>query len=120
MNLISSYPMAPNDFMNGNTGIVATGVSALVAAFLTLRRFLSSDRAERRKETADVNSIDRIMRLLEIERRRADNAEARADQFARERNEAVQMIGALRGEVAALSQRVSDLQESLLKYKRPE
>jgi hypothetical protein len=113
MNLTFRAPMTPNEFGGENTGlvgIISTAAAAFVGAFLFLRRWLSSDANERRKDQADVDAIDRLMKLLDSERKRADDAEARADQFAKERNDAVKMIGELKGEIAALRQKVESLE----------
>ncbi|MOA22224.1 hypothetical protein D3C78_1427700 [compost metagenome] len=54
-------------------------------------------------DTADIAVVRRLTELLDIERDARREAEAKADQFAKERNELVVTVGRLQGEVVALT-----------------
>ncbi|MNH35205.1 hypothetical protein D3C79_958720 [compost metagenome] len=75
----------------------------MLGAFLWLRKWLSRDAAERAMDTADIAVVRRLTELLDIERDARREAEAKADQFAKERNELVVTVGRLQGEVVALT-----------------
>lgn len=101
--------MDPTDLGPGTvTWLSGTG-TVLLGAFLWLRRWLSRDAAERAMDSADITAIRRLTELLDIERDARREAEAKADQLARERNELVLTVGRLQGKVLALTGRVGDL-----------
>ncbi|MCY1417730.1 hypothetical protein D9M71_332710 [compost metagenome] len=95
--------MDPTDLGPGTvTWLSGTG-TVLLGAFLWLRKWLSRDAAERAMDTADIAVVRRLTELLDIERDARREAEAKADQFAKERNELVVTVGRLQGEVVALT-----------------
>ena len=79
----------------------------LLGAFLWLRKWLSKDAAERAMDSADVAVIRRLTELLDIERDARREAETKADQLARERNELVLTVGRLQGKIMVLSSQLS-------------
>ncbi|WP_085706459.1 chemotaxis protein [Pseudomonas sp. B8(2017)] len=87
----------------GGSGIVLTG------ALLWVRRFLSKDAADRAMDTADIGTVRRLNDLLDSEREARKLAEARADQFAKERNDLAAMAGRLEGKIEALTSQVGQL-----------
>ncbi|RII76625.1 chemotaxis protein [Pseudomonas monteilii] len=99
--------MDPTDLGPGTvTWLSGTG-TVLLGAFLWLRKWLSRDAAERAMDSADVAVIRRLTELLDIERDARREAETKADQLARERNELVLRVGRLQGRIMVLSSQLS-------------
>ncbi|MEX5502435.1 chemotaxis protein [Pseudomonas putida] len=99
--------MDPTDLGPGTvTWLSGTG-TVLLGAFLWLRKWLSRDATERAMDSADIAVIRRLTELLDIERDARREAEAKADQFARERNELVISVGRLQGKVLALTSQLA-------------
>ncbi|GEM_PF-167554 len=97
--------MDPTDLGPGTvTWLGGTG-TVLLGAFLWLRKWLSRDAADRAMDTADIGVVRRLNELLDIERDARREAQARADQFAKERNELVVTVGRLEGKIEALTSR---------------
>ena len=95
--------MDPTDLGPGTvTWLSGTG-TVLLGAFLWLRKWLSRDAAERAMASADIAVIRRLTELVDIERNARREAEAKADQLAKERNELVMTVGRLQGKVMVLS-----------------
>lgn len=87
--------MDPTDLGLGTvTWLGGTG-TVLLGGFLWLRKFLSKDAADRAMDNADIGS--RLNELLDSEREARKLAEARADQFAKERNELAAAVGRMGG-----------------------
>jgi hypothetical protein len=92
------FAMDPTDLGSGTaTWLGGTG-TVLLAAFLWLRKFLSKDAADRAMDNADIFTLRRLNELLDSERVARKEAEARADQFAKERNELAAAVGRIEGE----------------------
>ena len=103
--------MDPTDFGQGTaTWLGGTG-TLLVGGFLWLRKWLSRDATDRAMDTADIGVVRRLNDLLDIERVARKEAEARADQFAKERNDLVATVGRLEGKIEALTSQVGQLNE---------
>jgi len=101
--------MDPTDLGPG-TATWLTGTGAVVAGgLLWLRRFLSKDAADRAMDNADIGTVRRLNELLDSEREARKLAEARADQFAQERNELTRSMGQLEGNILALTRQVEQL-----------
>ncbi|MFJ4256187.1 chemotaxis protein [Pseudomonas monteilii] len=99
--------MDPTDLGPGTvTWLSGTG-TVLLGAFLWLRKWLSRDAAERAMDSADIAVVRRLTELLDIERDARREAEARADQLARERNELVLRVGRLQGRIMVLGSQLS-------------
>lgn len=99
--------MDPTDLGPGTvTWLSGTG-TVLLGAFLWLRKWLSKDAAERAMDSADVAVIRRLTELLDIERDARREAETKADQLVRERNELVLTVGRLQGKIMVLSSQLS-------------
>ncbi|WP_085615188.1 MULTISPECIES: chemotaxis protein [unclassified Pseudomonas] len=97
--------MDPTDLGPGTiTWLGGTG-TVLLGAFLWLRKWLSRDAADRAMDNADIGVVRRLNELLDIERDARREAQARADQFAKERNELVITVGRLEGKIEALISR---------------
>ncbi|MBA1195748.1 DUF3450 domain-containing protein [Pseudomonas sp. S07E 245] len=91
----------------GGSGIVVTG------ALLWVRRFLSKDAADRAMDSADIGTVRRLNELLDSEREARKLAEARADQFAKERNELAAAVGRMEGKIESLTTQVANLTEKV-------
>lgn len=105
--------MDPTDLGPGTfTWLGGTG-TVLLGGFLWLRKFLSKDATDRAMDNADIGTVRRLNELLDTERTRANAAEARADQFAKERNELAAAVGRLEGRIDALTSQVSQLTDKV-------
>lgn len=62
-------------------------------------------------DTADIGLVRRLNELLDIEREARKEAEARADQFAKERNDLAATVGRMEGEIEALTSQIASLTE---------
>ncbi len=103
--------MDPTDLGPGTaTWLGGTGVT-LFGAFLWLRKFLSKDAADRAMDNADIGAVRRLNELLDSEREARKQAEARADQFAKERNDLAALVGRMEGKIEALTSQVGQLTE---------
>ncbi|UFH49923.1 chemotaxis protein [Pseudomonas sp. KNUC1026] len=94
--------MDPTDLGAGTLTWAGGSVTVILGGLLWLRRFLSKDAAERVMDNADIGTVRRLNDLLDSERAARQAAEARADQFARERNELATAVGRLEGKIEAL------------------
>lgn len=86
----------------------------IVAAVLTLaggyrfwRMQSSSDAKERADSTGQIAALEAWQALLESERTARIRAEERADKFAAERNEAMQQVYEMKGQLKAMSETLS-------------
>ncbi|GFM89362.1 hypothetical protein PSCICO_47610 [Pseudomonas cichorii] len=105
--------MDPTDLGPGTaTWLGGTG-TILLGGFLWLRKFLSKDAADRAMDNADIGTVRRLNELLDSERARANAAEARADQFAKERNELAAAVGRMEGKVEALTSQIATLTDKV-------
>lgn len=101
-------------------GLIGGAAGAVVAAFVMLRKYLSRDAVDRAGDAADIGAIKRLNDLLDEERKARREAEARADMFAKERNEAIMQIGELKGQIAALTMQVALLNSKVEQYANPQ
>ncbi|MCV4343305.1 DUF3450 domain-containing protein [Pseudomonas capsici] len=105
--------MDPTDLGPGTaTWLGGTG-TILLGGFLWLRKFLSKDAADRAMDNADIGTVRRLNELLDSEREARKEAEARADQFARERNELAAAVGRMEGRIDALTSQVAQLTDKV-------
>ena len=103
--------MDPTDLGPGAaTWLGGTG-TVLLGGFLWLRKWLSRDATDRAMDTADIGVVRRLNELLDIEREARKEAEARADQFAKERNDLAATVGRMEGKIEALTSQVAGLTE---------
>lgn len=103
--------MDPTDLATGTaTWLGGTG-TVLLGGFLWLRKFLSKDAADRAMDNADIGTVRRLNELLDSEREARKLAEARADQFAKERNDLAATVGRMEGKIEALTSQVANLTE---------
>ncbi|WP_308582536.1 chemotaxis protein [uncultured Pseudomonas sp.] len=101
--------MDPNDLGPGTFAWLGGTGTVLLGGLLWLRKFLSKDATDRAMDSADIGTVRRLNELLDSERLRANAAEARADQFAKERNDAVAAVGRMEGKIEALTSQVAQL-----------
>jgi peptidoglycan hydrolase CwlO-like protein len=105
--------MDPTDLGPGTaTWLGGTG-TVLLGGFLWLKRFLAKEATERAMDNADIGTVRRLNELLDSERTRANAAEARADQFAKERNELAAAVGRMEGKVEALTSQIAQLTDKV-------
>jgi len=105
--------MDPTDLGPGTvTWLGGTG-TVLLGGFLWLRKFLSKDATDRAMDNADIGTVRRLNELLDTERARANAAESRADQFAKERNELAAAVGRMEGKIEALTGQVAQLTDKV-------
>lgn len=105
--------MDPTDLGPGTaTWLGGTG-TVLLGGFLWLRKFLSKDAADRAMDNADIGTVRRLNELLDSEREARKLAEARADQFAKERNDLAISVGRLEGNILALTRQVEQLTDKV-------
>ncbi|MFJ5188471.1 chemotaxis protein [Pseudomonas fulva] len=103
--------MDPTDLGPGTaTWLGGTG-TVLLGSFLWLRKFLSKDATDRAMDNADIGTVRRLNELLDSEREARKLAEARADQFAKERNDLAATVGRMEGKIEALTSQVGQLTE---------
>jgi chromosome segregation ATPase len=103
--------MDPTDLGPGTvTWLGGTG-TVLLGGFLWLRKWLSRDATDRAMDTADIGVVRRLNELLDIERDARKQSEARADQFAKERNDLAALVGRMEGKIEALTSQVGQLTE---------
>ncbi|MFJ2526218.1 MAG: chemotaxis protein [Pseudomonas capeferrum] len=103
--------MDPTDLGPGTaTWLGGTG-TVLLGGFLWLRKFLSKDATDRAMDNADIGTVRRLNELLDSEREARKLAEARADQFAKERNDLAATVGRMEGKIEALTSQVGQLTE---------
>lgn len=103
--------MDPTDLGPGTaTWLGGTG-TVLLGGFLWLRKWLSRDATDRAMDTADIGVVRRLNELLDIEREARKEAEARADQFAKERNDLAATVGRMEGKIEALTSQIASLTE---------
>lgn len=101
--------MDPTDLGLGTaTWLGGTG-TVLLGGFLWLRKFLSKDATDRAMDNADIGTVRRLNELLDSEREARKLAEARADQFAKERNDLAATVGRMEGKIEALTSQVGQL-----------
>lgn len=97
----------------GGAGTIGSVLAGAVVLLVTLRPLLSRIKLSTKMDEGQINALDRLGQMLNEERAARKLAEERADRFAAERNEAIQRIGQLEGEVRALQSRVDDLTRQL-------
>lgn len=90
--------------------------ASIIALGLMLRSYLSNSSVSMAGNRADIGTITRLNKLLNEERIARRLSDERADQFAKERNEAIQAMGDLKGQIQALTFQVSLMQKQLDSY----
>ncbi|GKQ47858.1 hypothetical protein PSTH1771_21630 [Pseudomonas syringae pv. theae] len=62
---------------------------------------------------ADIGTVRRLNELLDSERLARKEAEARSDQFAKERNELAAAVGRMEGKIEALTSQITQLTDKV-------
>ena len=101
--------MDPTDLGPGTATWLGGSATVVLGGLLWLRRFLSKDATDRAMDSADIGTLKRLNELLNQERTARKEAEARADQFATERNDLAAAIGRMEGKIEALTSQVAQL-----------
>jgi len=95
--------MDPTDLGPGTATWLGGSATVVLGGLLWLRRFLSKDATDRAMDSADIGTLKRLNELLNQERAARKEAEARADQFAKVRNDLAVAVGRMEGKIEALS-----------------
>ena len=103
--------MDPTDLGPGTATWLGGSATVVLGGLLWLRRFLSKDATDRAMDSADIGTLKRLNELLNQERAARKEAEARADQFAKERNDLAAAVGRMEGKIEALTSQVAQLTE---------
>lgn len=101
--------MDPTDLGPGTATWLCGSATVVLGGLLWLRRFLSKDATDRAMDSADIGTLKRLNELLNQERAARKEAEARADQFAKERNDLAAAVGRMEGKIEALTSQVAQL-----------
>ena len=86
----------------GGAGTIGAVVAGAIAILLALKPLLSRIKLSTSMDQGQIDALDRLGQMLNEERAARRLAVERADRFAVERNEAIQKIGKLEGEIHAL------------------
>lgn len=105
--------MDPTDLGQGTFAWLSGTGTVLLGGFLWLRKWLADAKTARVMDNADIGTVRRLNELLDSERTARKEAEARADQFAKERNELAAAVGRMEGKIEALSSHVAQLTEKV-------
>ncbi len=103
--------MDPTDLGPGTATWLGGSATVVLGGLLWLRRFLSKDATDRAMDSADIGTLKRLNELLNKERAARKEAESRADQFAKERNDLAAAVGRMEGKIEALTSQVGQLTE---------
>ncbi|MBA6044041.1 MULTISPECIES: chemotaxis protein [Pseudomonas] len=103
--------MDPTDLGPGTATWLGGSATVVLGGLLWLRKFLSKDATDRAMDNADIGTLRRLNELLNQERSARKEAEARADQFAKERNDLAAAVGRMEGKIEALTSQVGQLTE---------
>jgi hypothetical protein len=101
--------MDPTDLGPGTATWLGGSATVVLGGLLWLRKFLSKDATDRAMDSADIGTLRRLNELLNQERAARKEAEARADQFAKERNDLAAAVGRMEGKIEALTSQVGQL-----------
>ncbi|MGL4271169.1 MAG: chemotaxis protein, partial [Pseudomonas paracarnis] len=101
--------MDPTDLGPGTATWLGGSATVVLGGLLWLRRFLSKDATDRAMDSADIGTLKRLNELLNQERAARKEAETRADQFAKERNDLAAAVGRMEGKIEALTSQVAQL-----------
>ncbi|MDL2185532.1 chemotaxis protein [Pseudomonas sp. ChxA] len=99
--------MDPTDLGPGTATWLGGSATVVLGGLLWLRRFLSKDGTDRAMDSADIGTLKRLNELLNQERAARKEAEALADQFAKERNDLAAAVGRMEGKIEALTSQVA-------------
>ena len=102
-----------NAFPGGPFGALGAAATTIASGFLFLRQYLSRGAADRADDAGRVSAINVYKELLEAERAARALADKRADDFARERNEAVTTLGKLQGQLEAMQRQLQQATEEI-------
>jgi len=99
----------PSLIPGGTGGLLGVAGAAVIGGVLWLRNFLSRSATDRAADTAQTAVIEMLNRQLATE-------QARSESFRKSLDDATTQIGALRRQVADLTDQISRLQADLRKF----
>jgi len=96
---------------------LAAGVLTLAGGWRLYRNQLSGDSVTRANDAANITALDTWKQLLEGERAARIKAEERADKFAGERNEAMQEVWEMRGQLKVMNETLAEQTRELVQLR---
>ena len=87
---------------------IAAAALSLAGAWRYFKNQSSGDAVTRANDAANLSGIETLKQLLEGERAARIKAEERADKFAAERNEAMQQVWEMRGQLKVMNETITD------------
>ena len=96
---------------------IFAGVLSLAGAWRLYKNQSSGDAVTRASDAANLTGIETLKQLVESERAARTKAEERADKFAGERNEAMQEVWEMRGQLKVMNETLSDQTRELVKLR---
>lgn len=96
---------------------IFAGVLSLAGAWRLYKNQSSGDAVTRASDAANLTGIETLKQLVESERAARTKAEERADKFAGERNEAMQEVWEMRGQLKVMNDTLSDQTRELVKLR---
>lgn len=98
--------------------VITSGIGGVILGCRFLFKLFRSDVTDYRADSSRVDLITHYKDLSDSYRVKAEEAEARADTFAAERNVAIKEIGELRGKVEAQNVLIHSLQVSVKRLEK--
>lgn len=96
---------------------IGAAAMALAGAWRYFKNQSSGDAVTRANDAANLSGIETLKQLLEGERAARIKAEERADSFAKERNDAMQQVWEMRGQLKIMNDTITDQVRELEKLR---
>ena len=97
---------------------LGAAVGAIVAGMIFLRQFLSGAAASRASDAGQIEALDVYKQMVSELRASLVEVNTRADRFAQERNDAIQTLGDLRGQLKEMTRQLEDQGRELVALRR--
>lgn len=92
---------------------LVAGVLTLAGGWRLYKNQSSGDAVTRASDAANLTGIETLKQLVESERTARTRAEERADKFAAERNEAMQEVWEMRGQLKVMNETITEQSRAL-------
>lgn len=96
---------------------LVAGVLTLAGGWRLYRNQSSGDAVTRASDAANLTGIETLKQLVESERAARSRAEERADKFAAERNEAMQEVWEMRGQLKVMNETIAEQTKELVQLR---
>ena len=96
---------------------IAAGALSLAGMWRYFRNQTSGDAVTRANDAANLSGIETLKQLLEGERAARIKAEERADKFAGERNEAMQEVWEMKGQLKVMNDTIAEQTRELVQLR---